>query len=43
MHRPLLTAAILFIFLYNLRSTIIVAVTMPLTIVVSLYLLQEMD
>jgi len=36
----LLTAAILFLFLVNLRSTLIVAVTMPLIIVVSLFFLQ---
>ncbi|HQK25043.1 MAG TPA: efflux RND transporter permease subunit, partial [Synergistaceae bacterium] len=36
----LLTAAILFFFLYNVRSTFVVAVSMPLTIVVSLFFLQ---
>jgi len=36
----LLTAAILFIFLYNLRSLFVVAVTMPLTIVIGLFFMQ---
>ncbi len=36
----LLTAAILFFFLYNVRSTFVVAISMPLTIVVSLFFLQ---
>ena len=35
----LLTAAILFLFLVNFRSTLIVAITMPLTIVVGLFFL----
>ncbi|HOJ32431.1 MAG TPA: efflux RND transporter permease subunit [Candidatus Hydrogenedentes bacterium] len=33
----LLTGAILFFFLYNFRSTLIVAVTMPLSVVISLF------
>lgn len=36
----LLTALVLFIFLHNIRSTIIVAITMPLTIVISLSFMQ---
>ncbi len=36
----LLTAAILFLFLVNLRSTFIVAVTMPVTIVVTLFFMS---
>jgi HAE1 family hydrophobic/amphiphilic exporter-1 len=36
----LLTAAILFLFLYNLRSLFVVAVTMPLTIIVGLFFMQ---
>jgi len=36
----LLTAAILFFFLYNIRSTIVVAITMPLTIVIGLFFMQ---
>ncbi|MDT8389006.1 MAG: efflux RND transporter permease subunit [Lentisphaeria bacterium] len=35
-----LTALILFLFLYNPRSTFVVAVTMPLTIVITLFFLQ---
>lgn len=35
-----LTAGILFFFLYNIRSTIVVAVSMPLTIVMSLFFMQ---
>jgi len=36
----LLTAAILFLFLYNLRATLVVAITMPLTIVIGLFFMQ---
>jgi HAE1 family hydrophobic/amphiphilic exporter-1 len=36
----LLTAAILFLFLYNFRSLCVVAVTMPLTIVIGLFFMQ---
>jgi len=36
----LLTAAILFFFLYNVRATLVVAITMPLTIVIGLFFLQ---
>ncbi len=36
----LLTALILFLFLYNVRSTIIVAITMPLTIVIGLFFMK---
>ena len=32
-----LTAVVLFLFLYNFRTTLVVAVTMPLTIVISLF------
>ncbi len=36
----LLTAAILFFFLYNIRATLVVAITMPLTVVISLFFMQ---
>ncbi len=36
----LLTAAILFLFLYNWRSTLIVAITMPITIVIGFFFMQ---
>ena len=36
----LLTAAILFFFLYNFRSTLVVALTMPLTVIISLFFMQ---
>jgi HAE1 family hydrophobic/amphiphilic exporter-1 len=36
----LLTAAILFLFLYDLRSLVVVAVSMPLTIVIGLFFMQ---
>ncbi len=36
----LLTAAVLFLFLYNFRSTFVVAITMPLTIVIGLFFLS---
>lgn len=36
----LLTAAILFLFLYNLRALFVVATTMPLTIVIGLFFMQ---
>lgn len=39
----LLTAAILFLFLYNVRSTFVVAVTMPLTIVIGLFFLRFLN
>lgn len=39
----ILTAVILFLFLYNIRTTLIVAVTMPLTIVISLYFLGLLE
>jgi HAE1 family hydrophobic/amphiphilic exporter-1 len=35
-----LTALILFFFLYNIRSTIVVSITMPLTIVIGLFFMQ---
>ncbi|PKL50051.1 MAG: acriflavin resistance protein [Planctomycetes bacterium HGW-Planctomycetes-1] len=35
-----LTALILFFFLYNFRSTLIIAVTMPLTIIIGLFFMQ---
>ncbi|MFA5293234.1 MAG: efflux RND transporter permease subunit [Phycisphaerae bacterium] len=35
-----LTALILFFFLYNIRSTFIIAVTMPLTIIIGLFFIQ---
>ncbi len=39
----LLTACILFLFLYNFRSTLVIAVTMPLTIVVGLFFMHFVD
>jgi len=39
----LLTAAILFLFLYNVRSTLIVAITMPLTIIIGFAFIRFMD
>jgi HAE1 family hydrophobic/amphiphilic exporter-1 len=36
----LLTAAILFFFLYNLRATFVVALTMPLTVVIGLFFMH---
>lgn len=39
----LLTAAILFAFLYNVRTLFVVALTMPLTIVISLFFMQSLD
>ncbi|MCC6696316.1 MAG: efflux RND transporter permease subunit [Candidatus Hydrogenedentes bacterium] len=38
-----LTALILFLFLYNIRTTLIVTLTMPLTIIISLFFLQYLD
>jgi HAE1 family hydrophobic/amphiphilic exporter-1 len=35
-----LTALILFLFLYNIRSTFVVAITMPLTIIIGLFFMQ---
>jgi hydrophobic/amphiphilic exporter-1 (mainly G- bacteria), HAE1 family len=39
----LLTAMILFIFLYNLRALLVVVLTMPLTIVISIFFMQFMN
>ncbi len=36
----LLTALILFLFLYNLRSTLVIAITMPLTIIIGLFFME---
>ncbi len=36
----LLCAAILFVFLVNIRTTVIVAITMPVTVVISLFFMQ---
>lgn len=36
----LLTAVILFFFLYNIRSTMVVVITMPLTILIGLFFMQ---
>ncbi len=36
----ILTALILFFFLFNIRSTIVVAITMPLTIIICLFFIQ---
>lgn len=38
----LLTGMILFFFLYNVRTTLIAAITMPLTILISLFFMQQM-
>lgn len=35
-----LTALILFLFLYNIRATFVVAITMPLTVVIGLFFMQ---
>jgi len=35
-----LTALILFLFLYNVRATFVVAITMPLTVVIALFFMQ---
>ncbi|MDD2238080.1 MAG: efflux RND transporter permease subunit, partial [Kiritimatiellae bacterium] len=37
----LLTAAILFLFLYNLRVLLVVSVSMPLTVVIGLFFMQQ--
>lgn len=39
----LLTAAILFLFLYNFRALLVVSITMPLTIVIGLYCMDLVD
>ncbi len=39
----LLTGAILFLFLYNLRSLLVIAITMPLTIVIGLFFMELAD
>ncbi len=36
----ILTAVILFLFLYNVRATLVIFVTMPLTIIIGLFLMQ---
>ena len=36
----MLTAFVLFFFLYNFRSTVVIAITMPLTIVIGLFFMQ---
>ena len=38
-----LTALVLFFFLYNFRSTLVIAITMPLTIVIGLFFMQFLD
>jgi hydrophobic/amphiphilic exporter-1 (mainly G- bacteria), HAE1 family len=38
-----LTALILFLFLYNIRATVVVGITMPLTIVIGLFFMQMVD
>ena len=35
-----LTALILFLFLYNIRSTLVIAITMPLTVIIGLFFVQ---
>lgn len=39
----LLTAAVMFLFLYNLRSLLVIAITMPLTIIIGLFFMQMVD
>ncbi len=39
----LLTALILFLFLYNFRTTLVIAVTMPLTIIIGLFFMQFLE
>ncbi|HPQ37995.1 MAG TPA: efflux RND transporter permease subunit [Synergistaceae bacterium] len=39
----LLTGGILFLFLYNLRSLLVIAITMPLTIVIGLFFMELAD
>jgi len=39
----MLTAFVLFFFLYNFRSTLVIAITMPLTIVIGLFFMQFLD
>ncbi len=39
----LLTAAVLLLFLHNLRSTIVVTITMPLTVVISLFFMRQLN
>lgn len=39
----ILTALVLFFFLYNFRSTLIIAVTMPLTIIIGMFFMQFLD
>ncbi|HOX38398.1 MAG TPA: efflux RND transporter permease subunit [Candidatus Brocadiia bacterium] len=39
----LLTAGILFFFLFNVRSTFVVSVTMPVTVIITLFLMQMLD
>ena len=39
----LLTAGVLFLFLYNFRALLVVAVSMPLTIVIGLFVMQVFD
>jgi len=39
----LLTAVILFLFLYNFRSTLVVAITMPLTIIIGFFFMQALS
>jgi len=38
-----LTALILFFFLYNFSTTLVIAITMPLTIVIGLFFMQALD
>ena len=39
----LLTALILFLFLYNFRSLLVICITMPLTIVIGLFLMHFLE
>ena len=36
----ILTALVLFFFLYNFRSTLVIAITMPLTLLISMFFMQ---
>ena len=38
-----LTALILFLFLYNIRSTLVIVITMPLTVIIGLFFVQLAD
>ncbi len=39
----ILTALVLFFFLYNFRSTLVIGITMPLTIIIGMFFMQFLD